>query len=115
MFDAIPLDDELEAAGSLGLPTCLRDKSSDIDLQRARGAARVVLGGSPNGTRIMDMYQQFPTRVMLPKINDGAFKEVVIINSSGGIAGGDQLDIEVIALRDTSVVVTSQAAEKVYR
>jgi len=115
MFDAIPLHDELEAARPPGLPTCLRDKSSDIDLQRARGAARVVLGGSPNGTRITDMYQQFPTRVMLPKIGDGAVNEAVIINSSGGIAGGDRLDIEVIVLDGASVAVTSQAAEKIYR
>jgi urease accessory protein len=115
MFDAIPRHGELEAARLPGLPTCFRDKSSDIDLQRARGAARVVLGASPNGTRIMDMYQQFPTRVMFPKIGNGAVEEAVIINSSGGIAGGDRLDIEVIALDSASLAVTSQAAEKIYR
>ena len=115
MFDAIPLHDELQAGCAPALQTGLRNKPSDIHLQRARGVGRVVLGGSPNGTRITDMYQQFPTRVMLPKIGNAAFKEVVIINSSGGIAGGDQLDMEVVALRDASVAVTSQAAEKVYR
>jgi urease accessory protein len=115
MFDAITLHDELEAAKPPGLPRCRRDTTSDLDLQRARGAARVVLHGTPTGTRIVDMYQQFPTRVMLPEIGDGAVKEAVIINSSGGIAGGDRLDIEVIALDGASVAVTSQAAEKIYR
>jgi len=52
---------------------------------------------------------------MLPRIGDGAMKEAVIINSSGGIAGGDRLDIEVIALDGASVAVTSQAGEKIYR
>ena len=115
MFNAITLHDKLEAAKPPGLPRYRRDTTSDIDLQRARGAARVVLHGTPTGTRIVDMYQQFPTRVMLPKIGDGAVKEAVIINSSGGIAGGDRLDIEVIALDGASVAVTSQAAEKIYR
>jgi urease accessory protein len=42
-------------------------------------------------------------------------KEAVIINSSGGIAGGDRLEIEVVALNHASVAVTTQAAEKIYR
>jgi urease accessory protein len=39
----------------------------------------------------------------------------VLINTAGGIAGGDQLEFDVIALANTSIAVTSQAAEKVYR
>jgi urease accessory protein len=87
----------------------------DFGLQRARGVARIVLNGSKNGTRIADIYQKFPTRVIFPKIGDGTMKEAVLINSAGGIAGGDRLEIEVIALNNASVAVTSQAAEKVYR
>jgi urease accessory protein len=87
----------------------------DFDLQRASGVARVVLNGSKNGTRIADIYQKFPTRVIFPKIGDGTMKEAVLINAAGGIAGGDRLEIEVIALNNASVAVTSQAAEKVYR
>ncbi|WJR75633.1 urease accessory protein UreD [Bradyrhizobium sp. NP1] len=41
--------------------------------------------------------------------------ETVIVNSSGGIAGGDLLEIEVVALDNASVAVTTQAAEKVYK
>ena len=52
---------------------------------------------------------------MFPKIGDGSVKEAVIINSSGGIAGGDRLEIEVVALNNASVAVTTQAAEKIYR
>jgi urease accessory protein len=87
----------------------------DFDLQRASGVARIILNGSKNGTRIADIYQKFPTRVIFPKIGDGTMKEAVLINSAGGIAGGDRLEIEVIALNNASVAVTSQAAEKVYR
>ncbi|GLR90853.1 urease accessory protein UreD [Bradyrhizobium iriomotense] len=52
---------------------------------------------------------------MLPKIDDHPCKEVVIINASGGVAGGDRLEIEVAALDHASVSVTTQAAEKIYR
>jgi len=42
-------------------------------------------------------------------------EEAVLINTAGGIAGGDQLECSVAALPGTSIAVTSQAAEKVYR
>ncbi len=87
----------------------------DRDLQRASGAGRITLRGSDRGTEVVDVYQKFPTRIMVPTIGDGALKEVVVINASGGIAGGDRLEFEVTALGNSQVTVTSQAAEKIYR
>ena len=89
--------------------------SGDRDLQRASGAGHIVLRGSDRGTEVVDVYQKFPTRIMLPTIGDGAVKEVVVINASGGIAGNDRLQFEVTALGNSLVAVTSQAAEKIYR
>ncbi len=42
-------------------------------------------------------------------------EEAVLINTAGGIAGGDRLECSVAALPGASIAVTSQAAEKVYR
>jgi len=43
-------------------------------------------------------------------------KEAVIINSSGGIAGGDRLEIEVVALNNASVAVHNhRLRKKIYR
>ncbi len=42
-------------------------------------------------------------------------EEAVIVNTGGGVAGGDRLECSVSALPGTSIAVTSQAAEKVYR
>jgi urease accessory protein len=75
----------------------------------------MVLTGSQRGTRIADVYQKSPIGFVFPKIGDDLVKEAVIINSSGGIAGGDRLEIEVVALNHASVAVTTQAAEKIYR
>ncbi|WFU39124.1 urease accessory protein UreD [Bradyrhizobium sp. CB82] len=88
---------------------------SDVDLERANGAGRIVLTGSASGTRISEVYQKFPIGVMFPRIGSDLVKEAVIVNSSGGIAGGDRIEIEVVALNDASVAVTTQAAEKIYR
>jgi urease accessory protein len=87
----------------------------DVDLERANGGGRIVLTGSERGTRIADVYQKFPIGLAFPGIGDDLVKEAVIINSSGGIAGGDRLEIEVVALNNASVAVTTQAAEKIYR
>jgi urease accessory protein len=97
------------------VPEARAKSPSDTDLQRAEGSCRIVLSGSEKGTRIMDVFQQSPIRVMFPGIGSGPVKEAVLINTAGGIAGGDRLDCGVTALENSSIAVTSQAAEKVYR
>jgi len=88
---------------------------SDKDLQRAKGACRIVVDGSKTGTRIMDTYQKSPIRVLFPRTGDERTKEGAIVNTSGGIAGGDSLQFSVTALGGASIAVTTQAAEKIYR
>jgi len=87
----------------------------DGDLQRAHGTAEMVLAGSDKGTRITDIFQQSPLRIMFPRSEGGPIGESVLINTAGGVAGGDRLDCGVTALAGASIAVTSQAAEKVYR
>ncbi len=90
-------------------------KLSDAHLQRSDGIGRIVLGGSGRRTRIIDVFQKSPVRIMLPKVPDGEIEEAVLVNTGGGIAGGDRLEYEVAALQNASIVVSSQAAEKLYR
>lgn len=87
----------------------------DRDLQRADGCCRIVLSGSISGTRIEDVFERSPIRVMFPRNGHSVMEEAVIINTAGGIAGGDRLDCSVAALPGASIAVTTQAAEKVYR
>jgi urease accessory protein len=101
----------------LGL--CLAESStkhpSDKDLQRADGCGRIVLSGSEHGTRIEDVFERSPIRIMFPRTDHCRVEEAVIINTGGGVAGGDQLECSVATLPGASIAVTSQAAEKVYR
>jgi urease accessory protein len=89
-------------------------RSSDRDLQRSDGVGRIVLGGSQRCTRIIDVFQKSPIRIMFPRVTGGAVEEAVLINTGGGVAGGDRLEYSVTALEGASIAVTSQAAEKVY-
>jgi urease accessory protein len=106
-----------DVADRLGL--CLAESStkhpSDKDLQRADGCGRIVLSGSENGTRIEDVFERYPIRMMFPRTGHRAVEEAVLINTAGGVAGGDRLECSVAALPGASITVTSQAAEKVYR
>jgi urease accessory protein len=100
----------------LSRSVCLADGSSrDIELERAAGAGRVVFAGGDDGTKIVDIYQKFPVALAFPKIDDARNREAVTINCSGGVAGGDRLQIEIVAQCGSSVAMTTQAAEKVYR
>jgi urease accessory protein len=97
------------------LPAQHAENSSDKNLQRAQGSCRIVLGGSGKGTRLMDVYQKSPIRVLFPRASGAAVEEAVLVNTAGGIAGGDRLECSVTALDNSSIAVTSQAAEKIYR
>ena len=88
--------------------------ASDRHLQRAEGICRIVVGGSGKGNRIMDVYQKSPVRVLFPTIDERA-QEAVLVNTSGGVAGGDTLQLSVTAAGGASIAVTTQAAEKIYR
>jgi urease accessory protein len=115
MFDATPLPDRVDDYSPFDWPDVRARNPSDKDLQRAEGSGRIVLSGSDKGTRVMDVLQRSPIRIMFPRTADDALDEAVLVNTAGGIAGGDRLEMDVTALGHASIAVTSQAAEKVYR
>jgi urease accessory protein len=115
MFAATVPSDLTDNLSRFRLPEMRVGNPSDKDLQRAEGSCRILLSGAESGTRVVDVFQRSPSRVMFPTIGGAAVKESVLINTAGGIAGGDRLECSVTALASASVVVTSQAAEKIYR
>lgn len=106
--------DTLQFAKAVEAPVHTQ-KSSDKQLQRANGSCRIVVAGAGKGNRIVDLYQQSPMRVVFPRTDGDRSQEAVLVNTSGGVAGGDHLQLNVTALSGASIVVTTQAAEKIYR
>jgi urease accessory protein len=73
------------------------------------GVARV--GGV---TRRVRAGEDGPLRVRFPESGSGDL-EAMIVNTAGGIAGGDRHHIEISAGHQARLTVTTAAAEKVYR
>jgi urease accessory protein len=115
MFDVTATPDLMDCSTAVLTPDRNAANPSDRDLQRADGFGRILVSGSHRGTFIKDVFQRSPVRVMFPRIRGFALEEAVLINTAGGIAGGDRLEYEVTALPNAALALTSQAAEKVYR
>jgi urease accessory protein len=83
-----------------------------IPAQRAVGRldlAFAVVGGA---TRVQRFYQEGCSKARMPR---AAGCEVVTINISGGVAGGDCLGLDLAVGPGARVSLASQAAERVYR
>lgn len=87
-------------------------------LQRAQG--RLALGfaapaaaGGPS--RLADLFQHDPCRALLPAPDPGEPTTAILITTSGGLTGGDQIDLAIDAAAGSDVLCTPQAAEKIYR
>lgn len=85
------------------------DYELGLELQRARGTLALHI----DGDKIKTLYQAGCAKLMLPKTY-GVMTEAVILNTAGGITGGDRLDIELKA-EACPLVATTQTAERLYR
>ncbi|PZQ47799.1 MAG: urease accessory protein [Rhodovulum sulfidophilum] len=88
--------------------------SPPLRLQRAQGRAEVAMTRARDATRLRRLYQQGCAKALLPRVHGGT-PEAVLINTSGGITGGDRLDYGVVLDPGAALTVTTQAAERVYR
>lgn len=82
----------------------------DTDLQRSVGNLALEIGA--NGV-VVRRREEGCSKLRMPVLAVGQAPEAIIINTSGGLAGGDCLDINVQSASD--LCLTTQAAEKVYR
>ncbi len=84
-------------------------------MQRASGESRVAFAVRDGATRLTDLYQRDPCRILFPDPEPGEPPHAVLVTTSGGIAGGDTLKMAVEVGPGGHAVVASQAAEKIYR
>lgn len=84
-------------------------------LQRASGESRVVFERREGRTRLADLYQRDPCRVLFPIPEPDEPPQAVLITTSGGVTDGDSLAMAVSVGAEARAVATTQAAEKIYR
>ncbi len=84
-------------------------------LQRASGECRVAFDLRDGQTRLGDLYQRDPCRVLFPKPELGEPPQAVLLTTSGGVTDGDSLKMTIEIGPGATAVATTQAAEKIYR
>ncbi|MEO1601451.1 MAG: urease accessory protein UreD [Pseudomonadota bacterium] len=85
-------------------------------LPRARGAVRVAVRSGPRGSCLDRLYQSGSAKCLLPRLPGRPGEvEAVLLNTAGGIAGGDRFAYSATAAEGAALTVTTQAAERVYR
>lgn len=81
---------------------------------RAHGHVALTLGAAARGTGRTVTREEGSLRVRFPAACAGA-REAVLVNTGGGIAGGDRFSIDLDLAPGARLIVTTASAEKVYR
>ena len=84
-------------------------------LPRMTGHAHVSFALRDGATRLVALDQTSPLRVLFPRVdrNEPPLAAVAVV--SGGVVGGDLLNVTVSVSADAKAMAIGQAAEKVYR
>jgi urease accessory protein len=83
-------------------------------MQRSFGVGRLGTSVRDGRTVLRTLYQEGCCKLRMPKAH-GAALEAVLINTSGGLTGGDAIRWEADAAPGARVVLTTQACERAYR
>lgn len=83
--------------------------------QRSAGRGKLSVVDAAGKTRISRMFQEGSAKIRVPRDGDRRALEAVLINTSGGLTGGDRLDWGIEAGPRSRLTLTTQACEKVYR
>ena len=88
--------------------------AASIDANRARGAIEASFRRVGARTEIVGPFETGGYRLRVPRSHDGHC-EAVIVNTGGGMAGGDRAAFRFAARGGATATVTTTAAEKLYR
>lgn len=84
-------------------------------MQRAVGVGRLAVKTGEGANRLQTLYQEGCAKIRLPRISPGAPLEAVLINTAGGLTGGDRMNWRIDVGAGASASVTTQACERIYK
>jgi urease accessory protein len=82
--------------------------------QRALGRGAISASTRDGVTRVATLREDGAAKIRLPNTHDASL-QAVLINTAGGLCGGDDLHWEATAGPGAHLVLTTQACERVYR
>lgn len=92
----------------------MRHAETAEGLQRVAARGRLSVRNRSGRTRIAELYQEGAAKIRMPATSADPL-EAVLINTAGGLTGGDRIAWEVEIGDGASASLTTQACEKVYR
>ena len=81
---------------------------------RAVGNARIAVKRSGVRSALSSLYQSGASKILLPH-STSPDMTAVILNTAGGVTGGDRIDLTATAEPDSCLTLTTQTAERIYR
>lgn len=91
------------------------ERRARLDKLRVQGRIALKCRRVRGETRIVDLTESGGYRLKFPEIENKRALHAVIINTGGGVAGGDRLETAVEAHENSEVTVSSATAERIYR
>lgn len=89
--------------------------ATGLSQPRAIGTGRLSVFGDERGvTRLRDLRQSGSLKLVFPQTHRPD-AEVILVNTAGGITGGDQFSLDIDVQTGAALSVTTQAAERAYR
>jgi urease accessory protein len=82
---------------------------------RATGQIALSVAASPRGSRRTRVHESGSLRMRFPNGADPANLDAVIVNTAGGMTGGDSFGVAITVGAGAKLTVTTAAAEKIYR
>lgn len=82
---------------------------------RSEGALRLSFKQRGPATVLDHLFQSGCLRARMLRVDPRHATETVLLNTAGGLTGGDRLSLNIAWGADTRATVTTQACEKIYR
>ncbi len=83
--------------------------------QRTTGALNLAFACAGRGAAPIRLHQDGALKVRLPTVHGDEARQAIIINTAGGLTGGDRLEIDVSLDTGARLTVSGQACEKLYK
>jgi urease accessory protein len=87
---------------------------TELSAQRVDALARLTVRRFEDRTRIDRLFQEGAAKIRMPASQADPM-EAILINTAGGLTGGDRICWEIGVGSGASITVTTQACEKLYR
>ena len=108
----MPSDQALDRLRPVHAPA---DTPGPDPLQRSQGKLHVAVKRSGAETVLRDLHQAGCLKARFPRRTVPGWMDIVTLNTGGGVAGGDRLDISIAVGTGAQASVATQAAERFYR